>query len=560
KMKHLVKKKKNILLGILFVAIVVCTPFLFGEEGCDDGFHEVVNSVDQNIQNGADNNSSNSSNGVRLGKKKENPFTVVNMQKAYESLAQRANGALSRTASTIRATHYYVKFKPNTDEEYEKLKNDTINIKFLFPVPVEYEITGEGMYRDPAVSENQPTYQYTAVRIDYQFPPNIPYEILEELYLPKEDGTLGSQNSRNNGDDSFIDDLVKESMLLTKNITENEAQANQRTNWSRYRPAGIIKMYNALGNLIGIEGVVVRAGYWYDYSRGTTDINGNYSCDGTFLFNVRYYIDWERYHFAVEAPNGDGAHYWGPDQRGNWNLYLNDLYDIDQWKYAEMFSAGYLYYYKDIYGLERPAQNCSLCDQLDIQLTQEAAPNNGDYFEIGGFYRQARIRYNLDYRKVFGVTIHELAHSAHSQFEFLTNSTRRESWANGVQTYLTRYKRGYTCYSSGLWRIDASNDYNGVVWDLLDGPLENYSMSSCVSLTLPLLEVYGRVSNTGDNVENGLNLFGNDVDHITILSIETAMRNTTGPKTWNAWKDELMRMYPSKASAISSLFASWRMY
>ena len=99
------------------------------------------------------------------------------MQKAYESLAQRANGALSRTASTIRATHYYVKFKPNTDEEYEKLKNDTINIKFLFPVPVEYEITGEGMYRDPAVSENQPTYQYTAVRIDYQFPPNIPYEI-----------------------------------------------------------------------------------------------------------------------------------------------------------------------------------------------------------------------------------------------------------------------------------------------------------------------------------------------------------------------------------------------
>ena len=200
---------------------------------------------------------------------------------------------------------------------------------------------------------------------------------------------------------SFIDDLVKESMLLTKNITENEAQANQRTNWSRYRPAGIIKMYNALGNLIGIEGVVVRAGYWYDYSRGTTDINGNYSCDGTFLFNVRYYIDWERYHFAVEASNGDGAHYWGPDQRGNWNLYLNYLYDIDQWKYAEMFSAGYLYYYKDIYGLERPAQNCSLCDQLDIQLTQET-PKNGDYFEIGGFYRQARIRYNLDYRKVFG--------------------------------------------------------------------------------------------------------------------------------------------------------------
>ena len=129
-----------------------------------------------------------------------------------------------------------------------------------------------------------------------------------------------------------------------------------------------------------------------------------------------------------------------------------------------------------------------------------------------------------------GVTIHELAHSAHSQFEFLTNSTRRESWANGVQTYLTRYKRGYTCYSSGHWRIDASYDYNGVVWDLLDDPLENYSMSSCVSQTLPLLEVYGRVSNTGDNVQNDLNLFGNNVDHITILRYRNSHEKYHGTK------------------------------
>ena len=47
-MKHLVKKKKNILLGILFIAIIVCTPFLFGEEGCDDGLNEVTNSVNDN--------------------------------------------------------------------------------------------------------------------------------------------------------------------------------------------------------------------------------------------------------------------------------------------------------------------------------------------------------------------------------------------------------------------------------------------------------------------------------------------------------------------------------
>ena len=44
-MKHLVKKKKNIILGILFIAIIVCTPFLFGDEGCDDGLNEVEKDV-----------------------------------------------------------------------------------------------------------------------------------------------------------------------------------------------------------------------------------------------------------------------------------------------------------------------------------------------------------------------------------------------------------------------------------------------------------------------------------------------------------------------------------
>ena len=51
-MNYVFKKRKSILLGILFIAIMVCTPFLFGEEGCD-GLNEVANSVDQNIQNTA---------------------------------------------------------------------------------------------------------------------------------------------------------------------------------------------------------------------------------------------------------------------------------------------------------------------------------------------------------------------------------------------------------------------------------------------------------------------------------------------------------------------------
>ena len=58
-MRSIIKKKKNILFGTLFIAIIVCTPFLFGEEGCDDGFNEVANSVNENIQNEASGGSGN---------------------------------------------------------------------------------------------------------------------------------------------------------------------------------------------------------------------------------------------------------------------------------------------------------------------------------------------------------------------------------------------------------------------------------------------------------------------------------------------------------------------
>ncbi|MDI9357133.1 MAG: hypothetical protein QM536_08945 [Chitinophagaceae bacterium] len=239
---------------------------------------------------------------------------------------------------------------------------------------MEYEIIGEkGNYREPSVPDNKPTWHYTAVRVDYQFPPNIPYEILEDLYLPKEDATLGSQNSRNNEDDSFIHALEDESMFLTKNIAMTEATANQRLNWTLlpppYRPRGYIKMWDAENNLIGIQGVEVRAGYWYYYSTGITSSGGNYECNNTFRYAVQYYLDWEKYHFAIERDNGyQVAAYWGLDQKADWNLVISRDTDEEQWKYGEMYRAAYKLYYGYIVEMNRPPENCPVCDQMDIQL------------------------------------------------------------------------------------------------------------------------------------------------------------------------------------------------
>src|SRR5438034_10826604 len=56
---------------------------------------------------------------IILGTPKQNPYTVTNMQDAYSALAAR--NILPAHSVNIRPTHYYVKFKPTNNDQYEVL-------------------------------------------------------------------------------------------------------------------------------------------------------------------------------------------------------------------------------------------------------------------------------------------------------------------------------------------------------------------------------------------------------------------------------------------------------
>ena len=133
-MKHLVKKKKNILLGILFIAIIVCTPFLFGEEGCDDGLNKVANSVDENKQNNTSAGSSNDSYGLT----NEESESLLNLQTNHKlpekhirntvtQLLQYENNknpnmrSAEKTISSMSSTSYsYKRDIPNARGQFEE--------------------------------------------------------------------------------------------------------------------------------------------------------------------------------------------------------------------------------------------------------------------------------------------------------------------------------------------------------------------------------------------------------------------------------------------------------
>jgi hypothetical protein len=96
------------------------------------------------------------------------------MSKALENLYSSAR--LSDNIS-VETSHLYVKFKPKTEEELDKLKKDsTLD---LYSYPLDYEILqGGSYYHDPSLPASQPTYQYASVLAGYNFPVGVDYEML----------------------------------------------------------------------------------------------------------------------------------------------------------------------------------------------------------------------------------------------------------------------------------------------------------------------------------------------------------------------------------------------
>ena len=501
-----------------------------------------------------------------LGEQLENPYSVTNMKRALKSLqtssisnAKVAGVSSAATEDMITTTHYYVKFKPKTEEELLLLKSDTL-VNY-FPYPLDYEIKEEGdEYRDPEVSADQPTYQYASVKVDHQLPNNINYEIIEELFIPDEDfdeideelieeevsyrnNLAKVQQVINIKDTDFWLTLVDESLKLTNNLEEEDTEVlngAKTAGWfrSKWRPTGKITMDDDnLGN-IGIEGLKIRATRWFTTHTGFTDRNGKFSCDGRFRGSARYRLDWERYHFALRDGGFSSAQKTGPSGRKKtWNWHITKD-NSEQNYFATIFRAAYHYYYKDIKGLRRPKQNSFWKSKLRIGAFTS---NKGKYgvhqasSGFGGLVTTIKI-YTYGEKNVdtYATTIHELAHNSHynmDKYNFNhTNTKVIESWARGVQWELTRM-----VYSNYLGRERSTGDYTLVVSDLIDDSLTERNSYG-----------YGRYTTDGKIDE---------VEGYTIKQIEDALRNG---RSFNQWRDNLINKYNNKTEQhVKKLFKAY---
>ena len=223
-----------------------------------------------------------------LGEKLKNPYSVENMQKAYEILQQKKQ---LKSSVNITTTDYYVRFFPKTDDELQILEADSL---VLFDYPLDYEIKQIGdHYNDPEVNPEDGQWYYTSVPVDYTFP-NVEYEILENLFLIDEEQEEISQKSSN--DIQFLYELEDEALKITGNYTEpeNEESTRLKRRPSKRNPTGFVRVFDTERRaLVGVEGVRVRTRRWFSYGYAWTSSIGYYRINRSYRRDVHYTVFFE---------------------------------------------------------------------------------------------------------------------------------------------------------------------------------------------------------------------------------------------------------------------------
>lgn len=474
---------------------------------------------------------------IQLIRKLENPYSVTNMQLAYDNLNSLG---VSLTGINVTTTHKYIKFKPQNNQEFDILKYDSTLV--LYSYPLDYEM-GEGYYyQDPTISDSLPTFQYCAVPVNQVLPVGVAYEVLEHLYIPDERKTGQSQTN-----EEAIDALVEEALKITDNLDEN---TNGKVTLSSWTPAGRIRVLDnsdTVTTWLGVEGVQVRARRWFTTHKGITNVNGQYTCNGSFKRDAKYSLDWERYDFALSDGWLNGAGIDGPKMRGNWDSDLQGR-DNQQAFQAKVFMAAYHYYYKDIKSLSRPPENSIHKTQLRIRCHNEPDEDNGFHNPIRRFlglgsavhiYNQEIDSPSGNIRHIYATTIHELAHAAHWNFSWGGHYTYcedivAESWARGVQWDLTRM----------VWPTYDIVHYRKKLMDSEDDP-KHYNYSGLVKDMIDFDNTLSDIPHTD----------GDPVSDYLISQIE---RSLMGTRHWNDWKNSLKNTYNNATKTkLDSLFDAW---
>ena len=390
-----------------------------------------------------------------------NPYAVSTMRDAFIELKDA--GELPADADVddyVYTSHLYVKFSPESDEQVDALMADSTMILYTHPIDNEMTAENDEYTIRPEEGDTTTLHFSTAVPSDKVLPTDIPYTILEELYIPDEcSGDNASPRMKTvSGEDiseNIINTLVSKSYQLAGDIIfidpigpQNggpgaEQMSNQYT--ELWRPAGNISAYDDIvDGPVPLQGIKVRARRWFTTYTGVTDANGDFVCNGRFKRPAVYSFKWSGESWVIRDGAISPAYYNGAKKLGDWNLYITRGNSLS---YSAIHRAAYRWYHGNVQDLTRPVYQRR---EIISYFHSSNGNINGDYNrQIGsGILFDIRI-WGKDHTneirpvsRIFTTSCHELGHAAH----YLNNNERyensgtfiRESWARCIEYVMAK--------------------------------------------------------------------------------------------------------------------------
>ncbi|MDR0517434.1 MAG: hypothetical protein LBH25_10370 [Fibromonadaceae bacterium] len=549
--------------------------------GCSDSWHGTSPQAEEQNQNYTGTNILTS---VFPSPKEQNPYSVENMSKTFKDLVL-ANNPNAKDIPELEANFLYVRFLPYGKQGVYELKTyDTALV--LFNHPMDYnEIRKPAVYVDKTLPDSITPY-FASVPVGYEFGPT-PYEILQELFLTQpleeDDEADGQEGSRfvrakkSNKASKKIAAYLKSqglapyllekerfnaeagigtSKALAKNIPldadnfgMDNIVAGWPWDWKRWRPGGTLTYYdNKFEKNMPLVGVRVTAGYSYYWRSSTTDSQGKFSNPDKWTFSVYYEAHFDANRFMLnDVESWYSAHLVYP-RGGTTYSQWNYAFENERIIWCVIWTAAWNYLHgKDIGGLQRPRQsgwigidvyyknNNGYNNSLACKFQSGCESSAGRYVPVWGYIM---IRaYGKTHLQLYGTTIHELAHSSHDyNGRYLSSpGILKESYADGVSRYLTDKH-----YGTGAWNKGYTiGEYTGIFEDLEDAD--------------------PTFTRTGEYC-----------DRVSGITIPMAEKSLFKSSSWNAFKDSLMKDYPSgtvnnegktvtyTAADMNALFKYWR--
>ncbi|MGM9785236.1 MAG: hypothetical protein ACI3ZS_00110 [Candidatus Cryptobacteroides sp.] len=396
---------------------------------------------------------------IVLGDRLQNPYTTENMTKAFASLYPTKADRVD-----IKPTNLYVRFLPRTDDEYRMLEDLGLN---LLDHPLDYSIAVDGdWYHDPQVPEESVTWQYTVVPSGFSFP-DIPYEVIDACYIAENDPGTKS--------DGFDWEAVeREAYRITGN--EDMLAPLAQTKAEKVAPSGRITIVDEDsygGKPFGVSGVRVSCNSFVKFADAYTDRDGYYKMSKTFAAKLRYRLIFKNekgfalgFNLILVPASISTLGKSGPE---GVDITVTKDSETKLFRRCVVNNAAYDYFQrcsKEDLNISEPPADLRIwllngMEASSAPMLHHGAVIRGDLFSsflgkfaslIEAFLPDITIgtKERDDYKSLYSVTCHELAHASHFR------KTGLDYWNNYIYYIVESFVR-----SGGMTYGDSSTEKAG---------------------------------------------------------------------------------------------------